>query len=353
MKRLIIIFVCLMPLPLLAQLTTAVPFMAVATDARSVAMGETGVATTPDVNALYWNAAKYAFVTDQAGGAVSYAPWMRHLEKGKNLGALNAFFRFSQRHTVAVGGRFFTYGKIDMFDLNGRPDGTESPRDFSVDVAYAFRFDHSWSASVTFHYIHSDALAGVAEAASGFAADLAVYFNRKSTLWDRPVLWGAGLNLSNLGPKLSYGEGLNNNYLPANLRLGGSAAVELCPKHALSLTVELNKFLVPGMKTNPAGMNYIPDESVFEGISDSFADGFASIAWGAGAEYTWNHWLKARAGYHLQHKDWGDRRYFTCGVGAEYTGVLLDVAYRLPASGDSPFRNSWGVTLGYRLKGKK
>lgn len=350
MKRLIILFMGLLPLPLLAQLTTAVPFMGVATDARSVAMGETGVATTPDVNALYWNAAKYAFVQDQAGGAVSYAPWMRHLEKGMNLGALNAFYRFGRRHAVAVGGRLFTYGKIELADLNGQPSGTESPKDFSVDVAYALRFNDSWSAAVTFHYIHSEALAGVADAASGFAADVAVYFNRKSTLLGRPVLWAAGLNLSNLGPKLSYGEGLDNNYLPANLCLGGSASVGLCPKHELALTVELNKFLVPAMKTNTAGLGYVPDESVFEGISGSFSDSFASVAWAAGAEYTWNHWLKARVGYHLRNKDWGDRRYFTCGLGAEYAGVLLDLAYRVPASGDSPFRNSWGVTIGYRIK---
>lgn len=353
MKRWVIVILGLMPLPLWAQLTTAVPFMAVAADARSVGMGETGVATRPDVNALYWNAAKYAFTDDKAGGALSYAPWMRETQKGMNLGALNAFYRFGKKHTLALGGRYFTYGKTEMLDDKGQHTGTVSPADFSVDLGYAFRVHPSWSVGIVLHYIHSDALAGVADAASGFAADVSVYFREKKSYFGKPVTWSAGLNLSNLGPKLSYGDGLDNNYLPANLRLGGGAALGICPGHELALTVELNKFLVPGIKTNTAGVNYLPDESWIKGMGSSFSDRFSSVAWAAGAEYSWSHWLKVRAGYHLRHKDWGDRRYVTCGLGTGYAGLALDVAYRIPADKESPFCNSWGVTVGYRIKNDK
>ena len=353
MKRLIIVILGLMPLPLWAQLTTAVPFMAVATDARSVGMGETGVATRPDVNALYWNAAKYAFTDAKAGGALSYAPWMRETQKGMNLGAFNGFYRLGKKHTLALGGRYFAFGKIELLNDQGQISGTESPADFSVDLGYAFRVHRSWSVGVVLHYIHSDALAGVADAASGFAADVSVYFREKKSYSGKAVTWSAGLNLSNLGPKLSYGNGLDNNYLPASLRLGGGADLEICPEHGLALTVELNKFLVPGMQVNTAGVSYVPDYSWIGGIGDSFSGSFSSVAWATGAEYSWSHRLKVRAGYHLRHKDWGDRRYFTCGLGTEVAGLALDAAYRIPADQDSPFRHSWGVTVGYRIKNDK
>ena len=278
MKRLIIVILGLLPLPLWAQLTTAVPFMAVATDARSVGMGETGVATCPDGNALYWNAAKYAFTGDKAGVALSYAPWMREVQKGMNLGALNAFYRFGKNHTLALGGRYFTYGKTELLNESGQPAGTESPADFSVDLAYALRVHSSWSVGVVLHYIHSDALAGVADAASGFAADVSVYFREKKSYSGKMVTWSAGLNLSNLGPKFSYGNGLDNNYLPANLRLGGGADLEFCPGQAVALTVELNKFLVPGMQVNTAGVTYVPDNSWIGGMGDSFSGPFSSVS---------------------------------------------------------------------------
>lgn len=349
MKKLASLILGILPLSVMAQLSTSVPFLSIAPDARSVAMGEAGVATSPDINALYWNAAKYAFIRDTAGVSVSYAPWMRGLEDGMNFGTLNAFYRFGGKHAIALGGRFFTYGKIEMLDAEGMPAGSEKPKDFSIDLAYSYRFNRSWSAAVTLHYIQSDAMAGVADAASAFAVDLSAYFNRETTLLGKPVVWNAGLSIANLGTKPSYGDGLDNNYLPASLRLGGSAVVAVCSKHDIGLTVEAGKYLVPGMAVNADGIRYMPDKSVFGGIGDSFSQGFKSVFWSFGGEYTYNRWLKVRAGYHWQHRDFGDRKYFTCGAGAEYAGVLLDFAYRLPSGSDSPFHNSWGLTLGYRF----
>lgn len=349
MKKLIYILLLLLPLPLLAQLTTGVPFLSIAPDARGVAMGETGVATAPDANSLYWNAAKYVFAKDTAGISLSYAPWMRELDKGMNIGALNAFYRFSNRHAIAVGARFYTYGTIVIINENGQEAGEEKPKDFAIDVAYSYRFNPMWSGAVSLRYISSDAMAGVADAASGVAFDLAVYFNQHNTLFGRPVVWSAGLKIANLGPKLSYGEGLDNNYLPLNLHLGGAGMLALCENHGFAFTVELDKFLVPAVETSGNGVRSLPDESVFAGIGDSFSQDFASVAYAFGAEYTWRQCLHLRAGYHLRHKDWGDRRYFTCGVGADYANFQLDFAYRVPAGSDSPFKNSWGLSLGYRF----
>lgn len=347
--KLIIAAVLLLPFPLLAQLTTAVPFLMAAPDAKAVGMGESGVATAPDANALYWNVAKYAFSADKAGISLSYQPWNRAMDKGMNLGAVNAFYRLGERHAVAVGARFFTYGKIEILNDSGELAGSESPKDYSVDAAYSYRFAKYWSAGVAVRYVHSDALAGIADAASAVAADLSVYFNRESRWLGNQVWWRAGLNISNLGTKLSYGEGLDNNYLPANLRLGGAAAMKLCPKHEVELTVELNKYLVPQPKVNGDGIRVLPDKSALGGIGESFSDDFASVAWAFGAGYTWDNWLHVRAGYHLRNKDWGDRRYFTFGAGVEYAGFELDGAYRIPSDSGSPFHNSWCLSLGYRF----
>ena len=348
-KELIIMAGLLSPMPLLAQMTTAVPFLAAAPDARSVGMGETGVATAPDANSLYWNVAKYAFAKDTAGVSLSYAPWMRSVEKGMNLGAANGFYRFGGKHAVALGARFFTYGKTELLGEAGELAGSESPMDFAIDAAYSYRFSENWSAGVAVRYIHSDALAGVADAASAFAADLSVYFDRKNQWLGKEWNWRAGLSISNLGTKLSYGDGLDNNYLPANLRLGGSAAMKVNSKNEIALTVELNKYLVPVPETNADGIRVLPDKSVFGGIGKSFSQDFASVAWAVGAEYTWSQWLHVYAGYHHRGEDWGDRRYFTCGLGAEYSRFVLNGAYRIPSGSDSPFHNSWCLSLGYRF----
>lgn len=365
MKKLYIyLLLTVLPVALWAQseiskaVPTALPFLTIAPDAKATAMGDAGTGTDADVYSMYWNPAKYAFIEHQGGVALSYTPWTRDLTSGINLGALNAYYRLDKKQTLALGFRYFTLGDVTLFNDEGEAMGKESPKEFALDLAYARNFGEHWSVGVAARFLHSNAEAGVegADAANAFALDLSAYYRKNSQIAGHNALWSVGLNIANIGTKISYHDDADKGFLPATLRLGASMRYDFTQKHDLRLALDLSKLMAPAPKlvTDAAGnINWeASDKSAVGGIFSSFSDGdeFQEIEWSVGAEYRYNKMISVLAGYHYQNKDMGNRQYFTCGLGAEYWGFGLNLSYLIPTSdGYSPLKNTFRVSLAYNF----
>lgn len=318
--------------PLSAQVaTTAVPFLTIGPDARGAGMGQVGVATRADVYSMFYNPAKYAFAEGKAAVGVSYAPWMRNLTDGLNLYSLNAFYRIAPKQTVAISGRYFTSGDYTFMNDKGEEIGTSKPSDMAIDVAYSYLFGKNLSVAVAARYVHSSlgdiTLEDEVEGAGAFAADVAVLYSRDVKVMGKAAHWAAGLNLSNVGSKMSYLPEGGKTSLPTTIRLGGAFDMDLCPNNNLMLALDLGKLLVKGP-----------------------ADDSAPLVWALGAEYSWKKMVAIRAGYQDMGKDNGEVQLFTLGAGGNYRGVGVDFSYWMPTGdGDSPLKNTIKVSLSYRF----
>lgn len=328
-----------------AVVSTAVPFLGITPDARGGGMGEVGVATSPDVYSMYYNAAKYVFSDRKTGVAFSYLPWMRHLIGGQNLYTLNAYRRIDDRQAVALGIRYFQ-GKRFFID-----NEKFIPTDYAIDLAYSRRFCTNFSVALTLRYVHTR----LGKLASGekfdvdpsgaVGLDLSAYYQKYFELWHRPVIWRAGVSLANMGTKIASFTEKKDGFQPAYLRMGSSLEMGFAGDHKLMVALELGKLLVRAYDPEKAG------ESVLKSMFGSFGNrGFRSVVWQPGVEYGWREMLFARAGYFHESKEYGDRRYFTLGAGGVYAGWKLDFSY-LIATGDddAPYKGTYRLSLGYRF----
>lgn len=326
--------------------TTAVPFLTVNPDVRSAGMGSIGVAARPDVWAAFSNAARYAFMEKQAGMAFSYTPWMKELVEGQNLYALAAFYRPDSKSAVAVSVRYFTLPEFAFWNEQGEMLGSTSPSDFALDAAYTRRFGNHFSAALAIRYIRSGVGeevdgGGDVEADGAVAGDLSFYYVSGLQCGESRGNWRLGLQLANLGTKISsYG---SDTYLPASLKLGGSADLALKERHTISVGVDFSRLLV---EENTA----LKDNSVLSNVFGSFGNRafFKSVVWSVGAEYDWKKTVCARLGYNHESVEYGDRCYFTLGAGVRVFGFLLDVSWLMPAGdSDAPYKNTWRIGVGY------
>ncbi|WP_292267381.1 type IX secretion system outer membrane channel protein PorV [Butyricimonas sp.] len=347
---LIIVVVCIVSRETVAQeravVSTAVPFLGITPDARGGGMGEVGAATSPDVYSMYYNAAKYVFANHKTGVAFGYLPWMRHLISGQNLYTLNAYSLVGGRQAIALGVRLFQ-GKSFSLD-----EEKFSPSDYAIDMAYSRRFGSSFSAALTLRYVHTrlgKLKTGESlefDPSGAMAFDVSCYYKRPFAWGKRGIIWGTGLNLSNLGTKIASFTEKKEGFLPAYLRLGTSLEMEIADKHSLLLALDLGKLLVKEYDPE-AG-----DEGVLKNVLGSFgnSDFLKSVVWQLGVEYNWQKVLFARAGYFHESEDYGDRRYFTLGTGGHYAGWMLDFSY-LIATGDNdvPYKGTFRLSLGYHF----
>ncbi|MFL5765375.1 MAG: type IX secretion system outer membrane channel protein PorV [Bacteroidia bacterium] len=369
----------------LNTITTAVPFLLITPDSRSGGMGDAGCASLNDVNAIHWNASKLAFNDKKMGIGISYTPWLRALVPDINLAYITGYYRTKKSGTIGASLRYFSLGDITFTDANGQTIGQFRPNEFAVDVAYAKKLSDNFSIGGAARYINSN-LTGNAlvensqtHAGRSFAVDLsALYKKDKIKLADKKATAAVGINISNIGAKMSYsdrGERGSADFIPINLRLGGSLNVNLDDYNSISLLADVNKLLVPTppkyeyvkdsitgedtgeIKVDADGNPVIaagkdPNRGVAEGMFGSFSDApggakeeLHEINYSVGMEYWYNHLFAVRIGYFYEHPTKGNRQFFTLGAGVKYNVFGLDFAYLIPTQQHNPLENTLRFTL--------
>ncbi|MGV6845160.1 MAG: type IX secretion system outer membrane channel protein PorV [Lutibacter sp.] len=345
-------------------ITTAAPFLLIAPDARAGGMGDIGVATSPDAYAQHWNASKNAFLPSQFAVGVVYTPWLRELTSDVFLGGFSFANRIDDRSAWAASLTYFNLGQIDLTDINGAPQGTEKLNEFSLDGSYSLKLSESYAMGVTMRYIRSDL--GIKSSNSAvnpvntFAVDISGYFQSDEVNYGNfNGIWRAGFNISNIGPKVSYSDDGQDNYIPTNLKLGGGFDFILDSYNKVSLNLELNKLLVPtpSVSVNNDGQPpYVQEDvSFFSGIFKSFGDapgGFneelKEFTWALGAEYMYDNAFALRAGYFNESNLKGARKYFTIGSGFKFKSTRLDISYLFNASSiNNPLENTLRFSLSF------
>lgn len=344
------------------SIRTAVPFLMITPDARVGALGEAGVALSPDVNSLSINPSKIAFLEPKSGFSVSYSPWLRNIASDINLGYLSGYYKLDDNSTIGSSLRYFSLGKIQLTDANQQDLGTFSPNEFAVDATYARRFGDSFSIGTSVRYIYSNLSAGQftvgqqAKAGKSLAVDVSAYFKKPTYLFGYDVILSAGTYISNIGTKMNYTEGGDDYFLPTNLKIGGASTFIIDDYSEITLAVDFNKLLVPTQPiyntdgTIASGKD--PERSVPSGIFGSFSDapgGFKEeikeVNIASGIEYLYNKRFALRTGYFYENALKGDRRYFTMGTGIKYESFNLDFSYLLATSKTSPLANTLRFTL--------
>ncbi len=350
-------------------ITTAVPFLIISPDARAGGMGDAGAASSADANSIHWNASKLAFVDKKMGFAVSYTPWLRKLVPDINLAYVSFYTKLKGEQTIGASLRYFSLGNITFTDNTGNEIGQFNPAEYAFDLAYARKLSENFSGAIALRYIHSNLTGGIlvennaTKAGNSVAADIsATYMNTDMKVGGKDATFAFGLNISNIGAKISYTETGVKDFIPINLRLGPSLTLKLNDYNELTFLVDFNKLLVPtppiyadSMDSNGDqlilfGKN--PDVSVPSGIFNSFSDApdggseeLKEVNIAGGMEYWYDKQFAFRAGYFYEHADKGNRKYFTLGAGLKYNVFGLDFAYLIPTDQRNPLENTLRFTL--------
>lgn len=348
----------------LNAIQTTVPFLTIAPDSRAGAMGDLGVATSPDVNSQHWNAAKYAFVNGKAGVSLAYTPWLRNIVNDINLGYLTGFYRFDDKQVVSASLRYFSLGEVIFRDIEGVLVGNYNPNEFSIDAGYSRLFTDYFSGALVMRFIRSDITGGGSiegvdyNAGYSFAADLGFYYQHPLEVSGLNGEFAWGVNLSNLGTKISYTQGSDKQFIPANLRLGVRYSLDLDEYNSLSAAIDLNKLLVPtpGIYDENDSLLYgrNPPSSLplswiqsFYDAPDGFREEMHEIMYSAGLEYWYRKQFAIRAGYFNESATKGNRKYFATGIGLKLNVFFIDFSYLISTSGrTNPLANTMRFTLG-------
>ena len=355
------------------SVSTAVPFLTIAPDSRSAAMGDVGVATSPDVNSLHWNPAKYAFIELDESVALSYSPWLRGLVNDMHLLYLTGYKRIDRLQVISASLRYFNMGDIQFTSHDGSPLDVRKPNEFAIDAAYSRLFSDKIGAALAFRYVRSDISAGISnsgikpKAGNSFAADIAIYYHSELELAGKNGEWALGADISNIGNKMSYSNEQNKSFLPINMRIGGSAGLHLDSYNKLTLAVDFNKLLVPTPPLYDRESHQIVggmprDVGVVQGIFQSFYDspgGFSEemneISYGVGLEYLYREVFAVRTGFFHEHPTKGNRRYFTMGVGLHMNALAIDFSYLISTYVTNPMNNTlrFSITYNFGKQGQK
>lgn len=321
---------------------SSVQMLNIAPEARGSSMGDAGVATTPDINSQYWNPAKYIRMDSKYGAALSVTPWLRNIISDINLFALMGYYQVNDRNCVSMGIRYFSLGDLVFYNDQGDDEGTYKPKEFCIDAAYSLALSKYFSGAIALRYIHSDLGFQFDDdgysKGNAFAADIAFYFKKPLLIAGNGADLMAGINISNIGSKISYDDGVTNEYLPANLRLGVGFWYEIDKYNKIGATVDFNKLLVPtpdyGDGADYETRQAYYDQSVIAGIFKSFADSprgareeFEEVDICAGVEYTYNNMFSGRFGYHNNPDNKGGLKYCSAGLGIKYQMIDIAASY--------------------------
>ncbi|MGR7812295.1 type IX secretion system outer membrane channel protein PorV [Lacinutrix undariae] len=371
-------------------ITTGVPFLLIASDARAAGMGDMGVATSPDAYSQQWNPSKYAFSETKSGIAVSYTPYLSQLVNDIFLGNVTYFNRINERSAFAASFKYFSLGEIEIVQDEFSQALIEKPNELTIDASYSLRLADQFSMSVGLRYLRSDlkiqAVDANASAASSIGVDISGYYQSEEEAYnDFNGRWRGGFAIQNLGPSIKYDDAGRENFLPTNLRLGGGFDFIFDDYNKLSVTAEFTKLLVPtppktgtlveynesgetpGYQEDEDGLiestdNYIyegqsNDVSFSKGIFQSFGDapgGFSEelqeVTWAIGAEYQYQDSFAFRAGYFNESEEKGARKFYSLGAGFKYTTINIDMSYLFSASKvQSPLENTLRFSLTFNF----
>lgn len=356
-------------------ITTGVPFLLIAADARSAGMGDIGVATSADAYSQQYNPAKYAFSIDKQGFSVSYTPYLTDLVNDISLGQVTYYNRINERSAFAGSLRYFGLGDIELREYFDDIPRVVSPNEFAFDASYSLKLSERFSMAVAGRYIRSQLripdATGDASAANTFAVDVAGFYQSEEIAYnDFNGRWRAGFNFQNMGPKINYDSDdndFNANFLPANMRLGGGFDFIFDEYSKVGINVEVTKLLVP----TPPKLEDVNGDGVIDGSDvselfndyrsigwvsgifksfgdapDGFKEELKEFTWALGAEYLYQDSFALRAGYFNESEEKGARKFFSIGAGFKYNIVKLDVSYLFSAS---KVRNPLENTLRFSL----
>ena len=362
--------------------------LAIAPDARAGGMGDIGAASDPDVNSQYWNPAKYPFCISRAGVSLNYTPWLRQLTHDIDLANITGYYRLGDYDAISSSLRYFSLGEVyESLDENAQ---SFRPYEMAIDLAYSRMLSETFSAGVALRFIYSDLAykgegSDALKPASAFAADIALYHNGYINLGGHESQLGWGLNVSNIGSKLSYDSGNTSEFIPTNLRLGTSLLVPFDEYNTLSISADANKLLVPtrptmdqyvkhmvsteggeskdyekdygGYRTWLEGEGYFnvsPISGIFKSFHDApngFKEEMQEIQWSVGLEYSYNNQFFLRGGYHYEHPNKGNRTYYTVGAGFKMNVFSLDAGYVISTAQSNPLDQTLRFSLAFDMDG--
>lgn len=376
-KHIMMLMLAAIALPAMAQkdkffnpVTTSVTSQSIAPDARSAGMGDVGAATDPDVVSQYWNPAKYPFNISRAGVAINYTPWLRHLVSDIDLAYVAGYYRIGDYSAVSASLRYFSLGEVQM---SNDENLTINPYEMSFDVAYSLMLSEHFSLGAAVRWIYSDLtydFTSDTAPGSAFAADLSCYYQNYLNIGERECQLGLGLNISNIGSKISFGGDNNSEFIPTNMRLGASLMVPIDEYNRFTIAADANKLLVPTYPKQNEGesteayqervqKDYY-DVSSISGIFKSFGDapgGFKEelqeVQWSVGAEYIYHDKFALRAGYHHESENKGNRKYFTVGAGFKMSVFSLDAGYVIATAKSNPLDQTLRFSLSFDMDGIK
>jgi len=348
----------------LNAIQTVVPFLTIAPDSRAGAMGDAGVATTPDVYSMHWNPAKLAFIDGKGGVGISYSPWLRNLVPDINIAYLTGYYRIDDKQVASASLLYSSLGDVPFTNDFGDLERTFNPNELAFDLGYSRKFAEKFSGGIAFRFIYSNltggAFAGGAATKPGisFAADISGYYRSDVDLFSKDGEIAFGLNFSNIGSKMSYSDAQTNDFIPMIFRVGTSATVEFDNYNKLTLTLDLNKLLVPTPPIYNTDMEIIdgkdPNVSVPIAIFQSFYDapgGFREemreITYSLGTEYWYNNQFAIRGGYFHENETKGNRKYFTTGAGFKLKGFTIDFSYLMPLAQNHPLARTLRFSLSF------
>ncbi|WP_296705782.1 type IX secretion system outer membrane channel protein PorV [Algoriphagus sp.] len=360
-------------------ITTAVPFLNFAPDSRHSAMGDVGVATSPDANSAHWNSGKLAFVEDKMGFSLSYSPWLGKLVNDMSLSYLSGFVKIDEVSAFGFDLRYFNMGDIQLTDGLGNELGEFNPRDIAIGGTYSRKLSSNLALGISARFIHSN-LSGNISSSGGnesrpgisVGTDVGLYYQKPIFSGSKEGTWSWGVNISNIGPKITYNSADDLDYIPTNLRLGTAYSLDLDPLNTITFALDFNKLLVPTppiYATNEDGTlvtdedgNLViaegkdPNRPLISGMFGSFADapgGFSEemqeITVSFGVEYTYAEKFNLRTGYFFENQSKGGRKYFTMGVGFDLKRIGFDFSYLVPQKQNHPLAETLRFSLLYTI----
>jgi hypothetical protein len=349
----------------LNTITTAVPFLLIAPDSKAGAMGDVGVATTPDANSMHWNPAKLAFTSEDMGATMSYVPWLRALVPDINLSYLAGYKKLNNDQVIGLELRYFSLGDITFTNITGDIVGQYKPHELALGSSYSRKLSRDFSLAISGRYIYSNLTGGQAAggvetvAGQSIAADIAGYYSKPIRIRDKDMDLAIGGNISNIGSKVSYTETSIRDFIPMNLRLGTALGTDIDDYNKISLAIDINKLLVPTPPITDDGeikLGQSSDVGVVSGMLQSFGDapgGFKEemreINYSIGSEYWYANQFAIRAGYFFEHDTKGGRKFFTFGSGVKYSAFVLDFSYLINANNDAGTTNPLANTMRFSM----
>lgn len=364
---------------------TGVTTLSIAPDARGSSMGNLGAATDPDMNSQFWNPSKYAFAYSQGGLSLSYTPWLRKIVNDIFLADLSGYYKLGSGDNQALSAtfRYFSLGEVTTGEYSSGGTGggvtqTINPYEMALDIGYSRKLSSKFSMGVVLRYILSDLAYQDLQtgeqnnAAHAFSVDLSGYYTTFPMIGRNECQFSWGFDISNIGTKVSYDNGTNNAFLPANLRLGANFMFPLADYHTLAIGLDLNKLLVPtkprpkdfDMSTSEGQTAYnealdkwntmSPITAIFKSFSDApggAKEELQEIGVSFGAEYVYNQQFFVRAGYNYENANKGGRSYFAFGAGFSLNVVRLDASYMLATAQSSPLDQTLRFSLTFDMDG--